>query len=143
MGITANTCHSADAKIKRGQFVTTVFTICKTSLLEEWNNEGTETTVNVETNVISRGECTKCDDIVLITIWEVDCGAYELSDIGCDVRTSHAGQNGLTSMVLPFLIQGHGSGDNKKGEIKIRTWLCARASGSPCVLRGRRGSRGP
>lgn len=56
MGITTNARYPANAKIKRGQFIATVFTVCKTSLFEEGDNEGTKTTIDVETNVVSRGE---------------------------------------------------------------------------------------
>ena len=81
VGITTNARHPADTEIERGQFVTAVFTICKTSLFEERDDEGTETTVDVETNVVFRGECTERDDIILIAIREVDRGAYELRDV--------------------------------------------------------------
>lgn len=80
MGITTNARHPADAEIERCQFITTVFAICETSLFEERDDEGTETTVDVETNVVFRGECTERNDIVLITIREVDRGAYDLKE---------------------------------------------------------------
>ena len=81
VGITTNARHPADTEIERGQFVTAVFTIRKTSLFEERDDEGTETTVDVETNVVFRGECTERNDIILIAIREVDRGAYELRDV--------------------------------------------------------------
>lgn len=80
MGITANARHPANAEIKRRQFVTPVFATCKTSLFEEGNDKGTETTVDVETYVVFRSECTERDDIVLITIGKVDRGPDELRD---------------------------------------------------------------
>lgn len=80
MGITTNARHPTDTEIERCQFVTTVFAICETGLFEEGDDEGTETTVDVETNIVFRGECTECNDIILITVREVDCGAYELRE---------------------------------------------------------------
>lgn len=80
MGITTYACHPTHAEIKRCQFVTTIFAIRETSLFEEGNDKGTKTTVDVETNVVFRGECTESDDVVLVTVREIDRGAYELGE---------------------------------------------------------------
>lgn len=82
MGITADACHPPDTKVERCQFVTTIFTICETGLLQKGDNKRAETTIYVETDIVFRCQCTECDDIVLIPIWEVDRRTYELQD-GC------------------------------------------------------------
>ena len=80
VGITTDARHSTNTEIKRGQSVTTVFTVCKTSRFQEGDNERTKTTVHVETNIVSCCQCTERDDIVLITIWEVDCRTHQLRE---------------------------------------------------------------
>ena len=90
MGITADARHTTDAKIERSQLVTTVFALCKASLFEEWHDKRTKTTIDVKSNVVSRGKRTECDDIVLIAIGKVDSGAYELT--GTDTSYESAGK---------------------------------------------------
>ena len=97
MGITTNARHATDAEVEWGKFVTTVFTICETSLFEERDDEGTETTVDVETNVVFRGERTERDDIVLITVREIDRGAYELRGQTSEMRSNISSQGNTNS----------------------------------------------
>ena len=90
VGITADARHTTDAKIEWSQLVTTIFAFCKASLFEERHNERTETTIDVKTDVVSRGKRTERDDIVLIAIGKVDSGAYELT--GTDTSHESAGK---------------------------------------------------
>ena len=78
----------AATEIKHGQFVTVVFTACKTSSFEEWYDEGTEITVDVEINVVHRRLGAR------LTIGEVVRGPGELS-INQSERGSHVQQEGL------------------------------------------------
>ena len=80
-------------------FVTVNFMVCKTSSFEERHNEGTEITVNAETIVVPRSDSeSRCGDIVLITIREVDRRLNELS-VHQSERITHGaretGQNGI------------------------------------------------
>jgi len=82
VGITADARHAANTEIEWRQFETAVFTLCKPGLVEERDDERAETAVDMETDVVSRSQRTERNDVVLITIREVDGGPYELSDRG-------------------------------------------------------------
>lgn len=80
MGITTDARHPANTKIERRQFITTVFAIRETSFFQEGDDERAETAVDVKTNVVLGSKRAECDDIILITIREVDRGTYELRE---------------------------------------------------------------
>ena len=48
------------------------------SLLKEWHDEASETTIDVQADLVLGSELSKCDDVVLVAIREVDRGANEL-----------------------------------------------------------------
>jgi hypothetical protein len=81
VGITANTCDASDPEVKRRQHVLTTLSISQSGLLEIRHDKAAEATVNVETNVMRGGQGTEGNNVVLVAIWEVDGGAYELTEI--------------------------------------------------------------
>lgn len=50
-------------------------------LLEEWYDEATEATINMEANVVFLGNRPKSNDVVHRTIWEVDSGSNDLGRV--------------------------------------------------------------
>ena len=50
-------------------------------LLDKWHDEASQTAVDVETELVLLGQGRQSYDIVLIAIWEVDAGSYELYEV--------------------------------------------------------------
>jgi len=71
-----NTFHS---EIEREQLVVALLSVSKPSGFQEGNNEASETAIDVKTDIVFEGELTKSWNIVLITIWEVDCRSNDLT----------------------------------------------------------------
>lgn len=73
MGITANTRNTFYSKVEREQLVAALLSVCKSSGFQEGNNETAETAIDMKTDIILGGELTESGDVILVTIWEVDC----------------------------------------------------------------------
>ena len=47
-------------------------------LFKEWHDEASEAAIDVQADPVLGSELSECDDVVLVSIREVDCGANEL-----------------------------------------------------------------
>jgi len=79
--ITTDTRDASDPKIKWRECIFTTFPISQTGLFEIGHNEAAKTAINVKPNFVRGGQSTKSYYVVLVAVWEVDGGAYELGDI--------------------------------------------------------------
>lgn len=79
--ITTNTCNASYPKIKWRQHILTTFSISQTSLLEIWYDEAAQAAIDMKTNIVRGGQCAEGHYVVLVAVWEIYGGTYELEDV--------------------------------------------------------------
>jgi hypothetical protein len=78
--ITADARDASYPEVKRRERILPTFSISQTGLLEIRHDKAAETAIDVKTNIVRDSQGTEGYYVVLVAVWEVDGGAYELGD---------------------------------------------------------------
>ena len=70
VSVAADGGDALDPEIKRCDW--------ETCLLEEGHDEAAQAAVDMEANLVLRGELAQTDDVILASIWEIDGRSYDL-----------------------------------------------------------------
>src|ERR1700738_4710797 len=76
--ITTDASDASDPKVERRQHILATFSISKSGFFEIRHDKTAEAAVDVKTNVIRGSQGTEGDYVVLVAVWKVYGGAYEL-----------------------------------------------------------------
>lgn len=95
VGVAANCCDAFHSKIE--------WLRREAGLLQERHNKAPETTVHMEANIVSLGELSKLNDIVLTAVWEVDSGTHDLEICHGELELPQKHSASKTMIVFGFL----------------------------------------